>query len=202
MIIKKDLWFIPVLLVLIVILVLWFAPLERSLGSTIKYVYLHVALTWCATVGMTLMAVLGIGYVFWRHEPLDHWRQIIGWITLSAWFLGIAISAVAAKSAWGAVSWSEPLTIVALLIFVSLLAVQLLGLIIYSPITRGLVSIFPIGFLIVLTHQVPRIIHPDDPINSSDFWPIKLTFYFLFLVCLLLSVWLVWAIGRGRKPSQ
>lgn len=198
----KDLWFVPVVLVLILILVLWFAPLERTLGSTIKYVYLHVALTWCATVGMTLMAVLGIGYVFWRHELLDHWRQTIGWVTLFVWFFAVAISAVAAKIAWGSISWSEPLAIVALLILVLLLAIQLLQGIFHSPILRSLVSIFPIGFLIVLTHEIPRIIHPDDPIQNSDYWPIKLTFYALFLVCLLLAVWLVWITERKWKPNQ
>ncbi len=202
MIIKKVLQLIPVLFVLIIIFVLWLAPLERSLGSTIKYVYLHVALTWSATVGMSLMAVLGVGYVFWRHEPLDHWRQAIGRVTLSVWFLAIVISTVAAKIAWGSVSWSEPLIIVALLILVSLLVIQLLEGIIHSPVIRGLVSIFPIGFLIVLTHQVPRIIHPDDPIKSSDYWPIKLTFYILFLVCLLLAVWLVWFLEQRRKANR
>ena len=199
MIIKKGLWLIPVLLVIIIILILWLAPLERSLGSTIKYVYLHVALTWSATVGMGLMAILGIGYVFWRRESLDHWRQTIGWVTLSAWCIAIVISTIAAKIAWGSVSWSEPLIIVALLILLSLLAVQLLEGIIHSPLIRGIVSIFPIGFLIVLTNQAPRVIHPDDPINSSDYWPIKFTFYILFLVCLLLAVWIVWFIEQRRK---
>lgn len=195
---KKELWHVSLLLI-ILLLILWFSPMERTLGSTIRYVYLHVALIWCGMVGMTLMAVLGVGYVFWRHEFLDHWRQMIGWVTLFTWFFAIAISTVAAKIAWGSVSWSEPLIVVAFVILVSLLVVQSLGLIIYSSFIRGLVGVFPIGLMIVLSHQVPRIIHPDNPIKYSDYLPIKLTFYALFLICLSLSGWLVWGIGRERN---
>jgi len=183
-------------------LILWLAPLEKSLGNTIKYVYLHVAFLWCSMAGMVLMALIGICTLFKGSESLAHWRHTIGWATLTTWFLAFAISTIAAKIVWGSVSWSEPLTGVAIKILASLLIVQMVQYIIHSNFIKGLFNIVPMGLLIVLTNNIPRVLHPLDPIKTSESWSIKLTFYSLFLVCLFLSAWFVWVLGRGWKSSR
>lgn len=202
MIRNKVYWSGPILLVLILIIVLWFAPLERTLGSTIKYVYLHVALTWCGMVGIALMAAMGVGTLFRRSDILDFYRKIIGWVTIFAWGISILISAFAAKIAWGSISWSEPLMSVALMILISLLIVQIYEHIIRSHVVRGLLSIAPSGFLIVLAGKVTRVLHPLDPIHTSNSMSIKLTFNTVFIICLLLAAWVVWMAEQRRKSND
>jgi len=44
--------FVPLLLVVLGMLVVWLAPAERTLGEGIRWVYVHVALVWAGTLAL------------------------------------------------------------------------------------------------------------------------------------------------------
>jgi len=79
---KQSILLIIAGLVLLALLVTWLSPAEETLGSSVKLVYLHGALTWVAIITYTLAGLFGLIYFLtgrkvplgvkprWGHAPL------------------------------------------------------------------------------------------------------------------------------------
>ena len=57
---SKQSWVIPAVLLALMALLVWVAPIEQSLGQGIKIVYVHVGLIWAGMLGFALNGLLGL----------------------------------------------------------------------------------------------------------------------------------------------
>ena len=54
---KRD-WLIPASLILLMAMIIWMSPEERTLGARIKIVYVHVAFVWSGLAGILISGIL------------------------------------------------------------------------------------------------------------------------------------------------
>ena len=194
-------------LLLLAGLVVWLAPLERTLGAGIKVVYIHVALIWTGMTALSLIGLLGLGVMATGQESIQTWSQAIGWVGLIFFAAGIAMSMVAANVNWGGVFWDEPRFQATFRV----LAVAIIILIVNGwPIAsrlKGLLSCLLTGFLAWSILTTPLVLHPQSPVRTSPSTAIRLTFFALFVLSVLMAAWLVWLLRQetemaaGRKQG-
>jgi len=185
-------WGLPLVFLLGVALLIIFAPEERSLGSGIRSVYLHVGLIWTGLFGFAMTAVLGIGVLLAEKPPWQRWLALVGWVALGFYAAGIFMSMIASADNWGAVFLQEPRMAASL----NGLAIATILLIIGSwqpwPRLRGALSASIIFVLLWLNLHAELVLHPPNPIANSQATLIQLTFLLVTILFILLASWLVW----------
>ncbi|MCZ7670119.1 MAG: hypothetical protein M5U34_24555 [Chloroflexi bacterium] len=87
---------------------LYLVPQEATLGTGIRSVYVHVALTWTGMAGFVLAGLLGLAVLASGREKLARWMMVLGWVAYGFYVAGVATSAVASRINWGGVFWQEP----------------------------------------------------------------------------------------------
>lgn len=68
---------IPLTLVVVLSLVVAFAPEERTLGDGIRWVYLHVGLVWAGGLGLGMAGVLGLLALATERSDAAAWATIV-----------------------------------------------------------------------------------------------------------------------------
>jgi hypothetical protein len=193
-------WIWPLLAGLGVILfgLLWLSPAERTLGQTVKLVYLHGALVRTAMVlfaislPINLVALLG-GRVGWLA-----WGKAITWTAVTIWLIHTLFSIITTYVAWGVlIAWFEPRTRFTF-------AVAALGLVIVA-ITHlvgddrfsALAFVVLAGLTLILAPRLGAVQHPLNAIGSSPSNAIRAFYIAIWVISLvmgaLLAIWL-----RGR----
>ena len=175
-------------------LLVWLGPDEKTLGSGIKAVYVHVSLTWAGLIGYVAAGLLGLAALAWQRA--DSWRQTVGWVAFGFYVSGVAVSALASKINWGAVFWQEPRMVTSL----NMLAVALLlltaNLFVPWRWLRGLLSASLPVIIIWSNLRAPLVLHPDNAVRASTATGIQLTFMGMLLLMLLAESILVWMAQR------
>ena len=184
-------------LVLLAGLLIWFAPDERTLGSGIKVVYLHVALIWAGMTGIVIVGIVGLVSLFKPRAQLLSWSQDLGWITLGFFLAGIGLSMVAAIVNWGGIFWQEPRMVAMLQVVAVALIIQIVNSWLSQLRFMGLLYVGLAGFLIWSVRNTALILHPRNPIGTSSSFAIQATFFGLFGLTFLLMIWLL---VRWRMP--
>jgi len=178
-------------IILLAGLLLWFAPLERTLGAGIKVVYIHVALIWTGMTGLVLLGVLGLGLLISANQKLQTWTYIIGWVALGFFAAGLGMSLVAARVNWGAVFWQEPRTLAMLRVLAVGVIVQVANSWPVWPRFKGLLSALVAILLVWSILNTSLVLHPQNPAQTSPSLAIRLSFLGLFLLSCLAASWLV-----------
>ncbi len=189
-------WLVLGGLVTAVIFLLYLSPQEATLGTGIRTVYVHVALTWTGMVGFVLAGLLGLAVLATANEKLARWMQTLGWIAFGFYVAGVAMSAIASKVNWGGVFWQEPRMMAA----VNSMAVAaiLLSVNLWVPWVRlrGLLQAAVPAIVAWITYSAPLVLHPRNPIFSSEATNIQLTFVFMFLLVASIGGWIVWRLVK------
>ncbi len=197
---RKSIWVLGGI-VAVAALLLLLAPAERTLGSGITSVYVHVALTWTGMAGLTIAALLGLLAAILARPALQDWGYATAGVGLVMFAAGLAMSALAAGINWGNVFWQEPRFNSALQILAVGLVVQVVNGLPVPYRLRGLLQALPAAVLLWLTSATPLILHPGNAARSSPSWAIRLTFFGLFALCCLAGAWIVLGL-RGRQLAQ
>ncbi len=187
---------VPLVLLLGVALMIIFAPEERTLGSGIRSVYLHVGLIWAGLFGFVVTAVLGLGVLLTEKRPWQRWLLHVSWVALGFYAAGIFMSMVASADNWGAVFLQEPRMAASL----NGLAIATILLVVGSwqpwPRLRGAMAASIIFVLLWLNLRAELVLHPPNPIANSNATPIQLTFLLVTVLFILLASWLVWLLHQ------
>ena len=189
-------WLILGGLITAVIFLLYLAPEEATLGTGIRTVYIHVALTWTGMAGFVLAGLLGLAVLITANEKFTHLMQTLGWVAFTFYAAGVAMSTLASRVNWGAVFWQEPRMMAAF----NSLALMLIILIINTWLPwvrlRGLLqAALPLA-VVWLTNRAPLVLHPRNPIFSSEATSIQLAFIAMFLLFVAIAGWIVWKLVR------
>jgi len=189
---------------LITALILWLTPVERTLGHLIKYVFFHLSLSFASLYGFFLSAILGVIYLItiWRKQE----RQVVGIyskefgrISLVVWAVSVIVSIFAMELAWGEISFTEPLTIFVIVT----LALGIGKELIVSDKNYTWIASANILFAIAISVARPnidKVMHPEDPIGTSDISAYKIMSTSLTIVTFVaLVLFVVWYVGHKRK---
>lgn len=164
-------------------LIVWAAPEERTLGAGIKWVYVHVALTWTGMTGLIVAGVLGALVVLGRDRKANAtlpWAHAVGAVGLGFLSVGAVISGIAALVNWGGIALDEPRMNATLQIIVAAFGVVVLAGTGLAARWKGLLfTLLPIFMFASLT-LTPLILHPRSPIWTSTSLGIQATFVALY----------------------
>lgn len=190
---------VPVALLMAALLIALIAPEERTLGSSIRSVYIHVALTITGRIGLSIAGLLGLIVLLTGHKGAAAWMQTIGWMALAFFAAGIIASAMSARMTWGGFGLDEPRMRGALQVASITLIVQILHTWLPPSQIRlqGLLHMIPVSFLTWMVLSTELVLHPEDPIGTSNATPIQLTFGVLIALCTLAAAWMVWQQRRA-----
>jgi hypothetical protein len=176
------------------VLFLFLAPEERTLGSGIRSVYVHVSLIWTGLAGLIVAGLLGLLLLFTGRPRVAAWMNTVGWVGAGFYAAGVAASAVASRANWGNIFWQEPRMAAAFNGLALVVVVLAANVWIPWPRLRGaLQAALPVG-IFWFTTNAPLVLHPKNPILTSDSLGIKLAFGGLFLLTAVVAAWIVWRV--------
>lgn len=176
-------------------LLLWLSPAERTLGQTVKLVYLHGALVRTAMVLFAISLPINLVALLGRQGAWSAWGTALIWAALIMWVLHTAFSMVTTYAAWGVfIAWFEPRTRFTFTLAAVGLMVATTTLLVDNARFSALAFCLLGGLTLVLAPRLGVIQHPLDPIGSSPSSAIRTFYTAIQFVCLgmggLLAVWL------------
>ncbi len=194
-------------LILAIIALLWVAavlaaPLERTLGVTLRWVFAHASLTQVSLLLFLIAGVMSIAFLIgWR--KLYDWMEITGWSALGFWLAGFVLSMFAARLAWGVwIDFGEPRTQMTLRV----LAVGVLFIVLtvwvdhrwFTAIAQLILS----ALILYLNRSTSVIRHPFNPIGQSEDPSIPLSYSLIFLLALIWAGLFILYLVYRRAASQ
>jgi hypothetical protein len=177
---------------LIIALMAAAAPAERTLGASVRVVYLHGAWVWGALIAIVLSGLVGVAGLLSRRPVWQRWSLSLGRAGLVFWITYIPLSMWAAQTNWNGLFLAEPRWRVAFVFALGGLILQLGLAIIAKPIWAAALNPVFASLLLWTLVGTEAVMHPPSPILQSDATRIQL--YFLGL--LGLTVFAMWQVTR------
>ncbi len=196
---RRWAWLGLAVLIIAFVLLALLAPPEKSLGEAIRYVYVHVALTRAGMWGIYLAGFLGLVVAVTARSGLQHWTQVLTWVSFALFFAGGVGSVFAQQASWGGLLLEEPRNRSS----ISVIAVTLIVLVINNWIPwiriRGLLYIALALYTAWIIPSTPLVFHPANAVGSSPSAAIRLSFLALTILACLIGAWFLWYFGRPRQ---
>ncbi len=189
---NQNILFIIAGLVILALLIAWLAPAEETLGSSVKLIYLHGALTWVAIITYTLAGLFGLIYLFSGGKFFFSWSHSLGYTSLSLWGINFLLSLLAMIFIWGRIAWSEPRTIMTTSVLFFSLLFFLLSVAFEKPKLIALFNFLMSVLLWISLVKTKVVIHPQNPITGSSSLGIKISFLLITLFLLLSALFLAY----------
>lgn len=191
----------PILLLLsyLSILVLVFlAPAERTLGSNVRLVYLHGAWVWSALIAFVASALLGAIGLIRRSTSAQLWSLSIGRVGTFLWLTYLPMSMWTMQVNWNGLFLQEPRMRLAIDFALIGLLLQAAIIVLDRPAEGSLLNIAFAGSLGWSLMRTEQVMHPPSPIFSSDVVTIKIYFIALTATCLFAA----WQLARWiHRPT-
>lgn len=161
-------WPIVVAVVGVVLAALGLAvvPPDATLGSTIRAVFFHGAVTWTGIIMAASGGLAGLGTLLlgWN-VPTRVWRLLT--LATFFWVLSLTLSFPVMRMTWGGVLWNEPRLLMSAAVVSTLLVAWAVSLLVGKPrITAGAASVAA-AVMTVLLVITPGAFHPGNPIFRS-----------------------------------
>ena len=184
---KSPLFWLIVLLIVILTLT-FLAPVEMTLGSNARIVYLHGAWVWGALATILASGAAGLAGLLLRRPALHRWSRGLGQAGLLLWGMFLLMSLYVMQANWNGLFLDEPRFRVPLNFAIVGLLLQV-GLLFYSQL--ALSSAANLAFAMVLTwgmRSMGNVLHPISPVFNSESLRIQ-AFFLALLVAILLLAW-------------
>jgi len=185
-------------LFLIFLFILYIAPEEKTMGAGIKSVYVHVALIWTGLLGLFIAASLGFALAVFNRPALQAWMQTIGWVTLGVLSLSVIASIAAQIINWNGIFWDEPRSVVQFQTLAAFIIAQVAIQWLPWLRVRGLVVGATVVVILTVIRLAPLVLHPENPIGTSNSSGIQFTFLMLFALSTLGAGGVVWQAEENK----
>jgi hypothetical protein len=189
-------WFIVTLLVLGMLVA--FAPLEKTLGVNARVVYLHGVWVWAALASFLAAAAAGLVGLIWRREKIHLWSRALGRTGLLFWITYLPISMWAMQTSWNGLFLAEPRWRMALIFAVSGLLLQIGVTLLEDPAWASAANLLFFAALLLGLANTENVMHPPSPILNSNAQRIQIYFGMLFALTLLAA----WQVARWWFNSE
>jgi len=182
----------------ILFILLWLSPSERTLGQIVKLVYLHGALVrtamllFAVSLPVNLAALLG-----GRSDWLAWGKALIG-TALVIWLVHTLFSMITTYAAWGVfIAWFEPRTRFTFTVAVVGLVIVAIAYLVGDDRFSALAFVVLAGLTLVLASRLGAVQHPLNAIGSSPSNAIRIYYTAIWVVTLLMGMLLtVWLRGQ------
>ena len=192
--------------VLVIALLTFFGPEEKSLGSNVRIVYLHGAWVMAAEVAFIAAALAGLLGLVLRRDIFHTWSAALGRTGIIFWVTYLPLSMFAMQTNWNGLFLAEPRFRLAIIFAVTGILLQL-GLWLFN--IAWLTSFANILYIITLRlvfATAQNVMHPPpSPIFNSGNYIIISFFIGLNLMAFLAAYFLTrWLLGFNHptKVSQ
>lgn len=189
-------WLVPVLLLVLFVIILMMAPLEKTLGETIRLVYAHAAFTRAGMWGIYVSGLLGLLVAVTANEQLHSWTQSFAWVSFALFLIGGIFSIFAQRASWGGIAFAEPRMRTNLMVTAVMIIVLLINNWIPWIRVRGLLYTALALYIAWAIPNTPLVLHPQDAVGTSPSLWIRLTFPTLTVLAMLIGLWFVTYIKR------
>jgi hypothetical protein len=184
---STKLWFWMIAAASGIALVTLFAPLERTLGTDARIVYLHGAWVWVALLAFLAAALTGLGGVLTRQENLHEWSRALGRTGLIFWITFLPMSLYVMQANWNGLFLDEPRFRIPLNYAVVGILLQI-GLSFFPVIWTSIANLAFGAALFWGMSGAQTVLHPDSPIFNSSATDIKIFFTILLLLLAVLAI--------------
>lgn len=177
--------------VIVIALLALFGPEEKSLGASVRIVYLHGAWVLAAELAFVAAGLAGLTALITRRANLHKWSAALGRTGIFFWVTYLPLSLWAMQSNWNGLFLAEPRFRLAAIFAVTGILLQLgLWLINTDWITSAANIIFIIVLRIIFS-TAENIMHPPpSPIFNSGNYAIIGFFIALILLTLIAAYFL------------
>lgn len=170
---------------IVIALLAFFGPEERSLGASVRIVYLHGAWVLAAEIALLMAGLAGLIALITRRQTFHKWSAALGRTGIFFWVTYLPLSLWAMQSNWNGLFLAEPRFRLAAIFAVTGVLLQV-GLWLMN--TDWLTSLANILFIVVLRvifSTAENVMHPPpSPIFNSG--NIAIIGFFMALIALTL----------------
>jgi hypothetical protein len=162
-------------------------PAEKTLGVSVRVVYLHGVWVWTALAGFLAAAVAGLVALARRSETLHRLSLALGRTGLFFWISYLPISMWAMQTNWNGLFLAEPRWRMAIIFAAGGLALQIGVVLMENPAWASVGNVLFAVALGLALRTTENVMHPPAPILDSDAARIQLYFGGLLLLVLLFA---------------
>ncbi|HEX5809090.1 MAG TPA: hypothetical protein VFY25_10530 [Anaerolineales bacterium] len=187
--------------IIVIALLALFGPEEKSLGASVRIVYLHGAWVLAAELAFIAAAIAGLIALITRRASFHRWSAALGRTGIFFWLTYLPLSLWAMQSNWNGLFLSEPRFRLAAIFAVTGILLQV-GLWIMD--LDWLTSAANIVFIIVLRvvfSTAENVMHPPpSPIfNSGNF--VIIGFFLALILLTLVAAYLLTRVFLNMKKE-
>ncbi len=198
---------LSVILLACLVLLLWLAPAERTLGQKIKLIYLHGALVRTAMALLAISFPLNVIALVRSHPRWLNWGKAFFGAAAIIWLMHTLFSMVTTRVTWGVwIAWFEPRTRFTFILASALIIAVVTTYVISDDRFTAFVFAVLAGTTLALLPQLGVIQHPLNPIGTSPSAQIKEFYVAILLVSLalggLLVIWLQSKLTTGGLSQE
>ncbi|MBS4006807.1 MAG: hypothetical protein KGZ45_00025 [Clostridium sp.] len=183
---------IIVLFLAVSVVVFAFIPPEEQLGGWIRLIILHGILSFTGLYTIYAAGILGAIYLLTNKKSAGLWSRELGYHAVLLWFVGTALSLVSMRVAWGGMMWNEPYSVAALTMALLGIGKEYLARSSGGKL-RGFAfaNLFFAAAMLAIRQAVVPVMHPVNPIGSSDSAAIRLLPLLFFIITLATLIELI-----------
>lgn len=177
--------------VIVIGLLAFFGPEEKSLGSNVRIVYLHGAWVLSAELTFIIAGIVGLPALITKRITLHHWSAALGRTGIIFWVSYLPLSLWAMQANWNGLFLAEPRFRLAVIFAVTGVLLQLGLWLMNTDWLTSLANIIYIVVLIISFTAAENVMHPGpSPIFSSGNFVIIGFFIALMLLTLFAAYFL------------
>lgn len=197
---SRSSFFWLLLTAIAIFLVTALAPLEKTLGTSARIIYLHGAWVWSAMITILAAGGVGLAALLARREVLHAWSRALGRAGIVLWVTFLPMSMYVMQISWNGIYLDEPRFRIPFNFAVVGTFLQV-GLSFFTPVWTSLANLLYSAALFLAMRSVETILHPDAPILNTDARGIQVFFAVLVILILLLAwqiarLFYLWEVGR------
>jgi hypothetical protein len=191
MIRRLSLPIIFLFLFILIAVVTFLGPSERSLGDNVRLVYLHGAWVWTAMIAFLSAAAAGLLGLLLRKPAWHSWSFALGQTGLLFWITYLPLSMWTMQANWNGLYLAEPRWRIGL--HYALIGLLLQGglLVLRKARLASISNILYMAALVWSLSRAEQVMHPPSPIMGSNSTTIQVYFFGLTGLCLLAAGTLV-----------
>ncbi len=181
----QSLWVWLAAILVLILVVSLFAPLEKTLGQGSRLVYFHGAWVWAGKIVFGASAAAGLIGLVLKNASWQRYSLALGRAGLFFWLTYLPLSLYVQQANWGGIFWDEPRWRIPLAFGIAGLLLQA-GLLLLSDLKIASVANLVFGLsLWYFLGSAQNVLHPDSPIFGTD--AIHIQIFFSLLLALSLA---------------
>ncbi len=193
--------------VLFILVIIFFIPEEKTLGSAIRMIYLHGAWVWTGVILYILAGIAGLIAVVARKQQVHRWSAAFGRIAVFFFITYLPMALLVMQQNWNGLFFAEPRWSIPFSLTVASVLVQTGIYFINQPVLTSLINM-GFGTLLVMNFtKLQSVLHPESPIQQSGSMLIKVMFYLVLvmttLMGMVLSRWIFhWHLQHEKRNQK